>query len=153
MNNRVSIYTSQSAETWDYEVYNGFGKIFEWRENLFREFIEDPQKYMDSPGHCAAAILHCDNMSTHQCYLNCCFCISVLLHFPHRLQKQYAINLLENGRSGYWEWVTHSGYNMAEALRMVGITVKDTDINGYILYCSPPEHILKQIAETFDIHA
>ena len=123
----------------------------EFAENRIKQCIANPM-LVDDPVTTISALLWWDNFPAHQCYWNDRFAIAVMCGLDER-QKIAAWCVVSNGINGYFEWETHYGYNMVEALCRLGILddnfTSPHDPNNYYRHLS--SDIAKAIVKKFDL--
>ena len=68
-----------------------------------------------------AAVKTYRDQPAHRCYWNNRFFLAIKFDLPAKKKRESAELAVENGHDGYWEWRTHSGYDMVRLLREVGI--------------------------------
>jgi len=101
-----------------------------------------------------AALDVCKSQPLHQCYWNNRFFLAIKFDLPEEMQRQAAWMSVLNGLNGYWEWKTHSSYDLVQALRDIGITEgvpeKLADVSQH-LYIPVERVVLDQIAKKFNL--
>ncbi len=90
----------------------------------------------------------------HQCYWNNRFFLAIKFDLPEKMQRQAAWMAVLNGLNGYWEWKTHSGYDLVQALHAIGVTEgvpeKLADVPHH-LYVPVERVVLAGIAKKFNL--
>src|SRR3989344_1878047 len=85
----------------------------ELARKLVARCMTDPSKYLKNPMTVLCAEYLFENHALHQCYWNDRFCIAVMCGLWSNRQRLAAWCVVSNGLNLYWEWRTHSGYDMA----------------------------------------
>jgi hypothetical protein len=89
--------------------------------------MDDPDAHLNDPLTPITALWYYENgFAAHQCYWNDRFCIAVACNMPLRYKQEAAEAIVGNGRSGYFEWRTHYGYNMVRVFKQLGIATLPT---------------------------
>lgn len=96
----------------------------EWVYQTIKGFMESGA-VNSTPEIKAAAFWAYHNRPDHQCYRNDSFALAVLCELDFSSQRTAARWALDNARISYWEWTTHAEYDMADALKKLGIVPKD----------------------------
>ncbi|GEM_PF-2689568 len=95
-----------------------------------------------------------ENQAAHQCYWNNRFFLAVKFDLPEEMQRTAAWKAITNGLNGYWEWRTHSGYDLVQAMQEIGITEgvpeKAANVPDH-LYIPVEKDVLAQIARKFNL--
>lgn len=81
------------------------------------DFTSDEAKAM-------AKRVYNDGLPLHQCYWNDRLGISVMFGLDELLQKQAAERVADNGGWGYYEPVSHFGYDVNKALASRGVPIE-----------------------------
>lgn len=89
---------------------------------------------------------------THQRYWNNRFVVAVMCEMPEFHQRLAAWCLLSNARHKYFEWWTHSGYDMAAVFRFLGMDVPDIERERHG-YTSLEPRLCRDIARIFKLPA
>lgn len=114
--------------------------------------ITDSAKYLKNPMTLLCAEYLFENQAAHQCYWNNRFCIAVMCDMWQNSQRLAAWCSVSNGINGYWEWTTHSGYDMVAVLKSIDIVPADfVAPNGGKSYCVLDGRIAAKLAEKFDL--
>ena len=95
-----------------------------------------------------------ESQPLHQCYWNNRFFLAIKFDLPEEMQRQAAWMSVLNGLNGYWEWKTHSSYDLVQALQDIGITdmvPKSLDDVPDHLYIDVDAVVLEQIAHKFKL--
>lgn len=121
--------------------------------NRVHACIETPtEALLNDPVTKLAALYEYNNQAPDRCYWNNRFCIAIACELPKQLQREAAWCAVSNGLNSYWEWVTHSNFDVSTVLRRIGIT----DVPHIIdatgpMYCYMPESIAVQLIRMFDL--
>jgi hypothetical protein len=62
-----------------------------------------------------------DHRSAHSCYRNDSFCLAQLFDLDDQRKKESRLWVIENGLAGYYEAITHAGFNMNSVLFGMGV--------------------------------
>lgn len=95
-----------------------------------------------------------ESQPAHQCYWNNRFFLAIKFDLPEEMQRQAAWMSVLNGLNGYWEWKTHSSYDLVQALQDIGIidmvpeSLDDVPVH---LYIDVDAVVLEQIAHKFKL--
>lgn len=114
--------------------------------------VANPAEYLKNPMTLLCAEFEFKNQPVHQCYWNNRFCIAVMCGLWENKQRLAAWCAVSNGLNGYWEWQTHSGYDMAAVLKYLGIVADDFSApkNGDG-YCTLDAGIAAKLVEKFEL--
>lgn len=116
--------------------------------------IDEPGKHLDDPlTKEAAKILYADPRQ-HQCYWNNRFAVAVMCGMSERHQRAAAWCVVDTGTRGYgyFEWVTHDGYDMVKVLKYLKIVGEDFEAperTRDLRYCWIPDKIKEALVEKF----
>lgn len=120
---------------------------------IINEVLNGSTSYSKEAIRTAAADLW-ESQPLHQCYWNNRFFLAIKFGLPEEMQRQAAWMAVLNGLNGYWEWKTHSNYDLVEALRAIGIIKgvpeKLSDVPRH-LYIPVEMVVLEQIANKFNL--
>lgn len=101
----------------------------------------------DDPSFIHAAHFAYTDQPPHQCYWNDRFCIAVMCDMDWELQRLAAWCAVSNGMNGYWEWNTHTGYDVAHVLKRIGLLPE-----GFVLPPHGPYSDLRGAVSVSIIH-
>ena len=107
------------------ESYERLEAAHQLASTRVEECIANPAKYLKDPVTLLCAEFKFENQPLHQCYWNNRFCIAIMCELDDYSQRVAAWCAVSNGLNGYWEWRTHSGYDMAAVLKYLGVVADD----------------------------
>lgn len=88
---------------------------------IVNQCMANPAKYLGNPMTILCAEFEFQNQPIHQCYWNNRFCIAVMCNLWRSRQRLAAWCVVSNGLNRYWEWRTHSGYDMTAVLKYLDV--------------------------------
>jgi hypothetical protein len=97
-------------------------------DKLVTDCMDDPKSWQGNPVVTLAAWYKHDHQPSHQCYWNNRFCIAVMCGLSWYIQRIAAWCAVSNALNGYWEWETHSGYDVAATLKYLGIVEEKFEV-------------------------
>ena len=105
--------------------YARYRAASELANKVVEQCMADPARHLGDPMTLLCAEFMFKNQPTHQCYWNNRFCIAVMCGLQEDQRRLAAWCAVSNGLNGYWEWRTHSAYDMATMLKYLDIVADD----------------------------
>ena len=144
-----------STKTFDFFLQqdNATEKCISEVRTLIRErilkCIEDPDKFTNDPITKIMAEWEYENQASHQCYWNNRFVIAIMCKMPLWQIKMATWCLVSNGINRYFEWKTHSGYDMKTVFKYLGLDTPTFISYGMYHYLDSP--ICEKLVTMFNL--
>lgn len=89
----------------------------------------------------------------HQCYWNDRFAAAIMCGMDEHAQRVAAWAAVSNGLIGYWEWMSHAGFDMVAVLKHLGIVPPEYDpgMENRGRYVPLPDELCKALIEKFKL--
>ncbi|KND49603.1 MAG: hypothetical protein AB203_00785 [Parcubacteria bacterium C7867-008] len=115
--------------------------------------VKEPGAHLENPltRLSAQRVWTGHNEHQHQCYWNDRFVAAVLCGMDLQYQRIAAWAVVSNGLSSYFEWTTHYGYDMATALKYLGVIPEDFDLGPQQCYTRLDFEICEAIVKKFNL--
>lgn len=127
-----------------------YRKVSEVSEGLVNACMSNPQLAINNPTATLAAFYEFHDQPAHQCYWNNRFCIAIMCSLPISLQTKAAWCAVSNAVNGYWEWTTHSGFDVEAVLCHIGINFENLQ-HKHEGYCSLKSPFIGAIVNYFNL--
>ena len=123
----------------------------EWVRKRILECMDDPKKHADDPLTLIAAQWEWERQPMHHCYWNNRFALAVMCGLSFEEIQMAAWCLVSNGLNGYFEWSTHSGYDMTVVFNHLGIDTAKVVKPDSRMYAHLPRPICIELIKMFNL--
>lgn len=112
-----------------------------------------PQEFISDPWTIIAARHVWDDQPAHHCYWNDRFAVAVLGGLSLAELRIGAWCVVSNGLNDYFEWKTHSGFDMDRVLNFLGIDTSHDRLRpeGFPAYCELSDDICSKLVAMFNL--
>lgn len=154
MTTTLTPLTFKELKARDEEFHKRYQEAVAWAHGVVKACVMAPGARKINRRTVVAAERVWNSLPCHQCYWNDRFAIAVMCRLSMSHMQEAAWCLVNNGLNAYFEWKTHSDYDMTVVFECLGIDTSHLPKKegmGSGIYCELDEEICRVLIEMFDL--